>query len=671
MGAPKDVQERAAKLREAITAYRAEYHERDESSISQEALDSLKHELATLEKAYPDVITSDSPTQVVAGTVLPELKKVQHQVAQWSLNDAFLEDDLRAFDERVRRELAREVGGNAVPAYCAELKIDGLHIILTYEKGMLVTAATRGDGIVGEDVTHNIRTIRSVPQTLPEPITLVVEGEVYMTRSGLKLLNREREKAGEALFKNPRNAAAGSVRQLDSSMAAARPLGVFLYDIDAIEGEMPSTQDAELAFLAKLGFAVEPSHIRATSIDEVIAFWKKWQGKARERLDYQIDGIVVKVDERAYQRLLGHTGKAPRYAIAFKFPAEQVTTVVEDITLQVGRTGKLTPVAHLAPVSVAGTTVARATLHNEDFIGEKDIRIGDTVILQKAGDIIPEIVQVLPEFRTGKEKVWKFPKTSMLCGGDGSIERVPGEAVHRCKVPGSFAVNVRKLAHFAGKSSFDIEGMGKKTVLALMEHELVAEPADLFELTRDELLKLPGFKDKSVDNLMDALTNAKRVTLDRLLIGLSIPHVGEETAYVLATSLKTIAALRSAREETLAAIGGVGAVVARAVRAWFDDAMNAEALDRLLAHLTIARVEAPAKGPLLGMTVVVTGTLVGFSRDEAEAAVRRAGGNVGGSVSKKTSFVLAGESAGSKLAKAQELGVAVMTEEAFRARLGL
>lgn len=671
MKAPESARERAEKLREAITAYRAEYHERDASSISPEALDSLKHELAILEERYPELVTSDSPTQVVAGTVLPELKKVRHEVAQWSLNDAFSEEDLRAFDDRVRRELAREVGAHEPPRYCAELKIDGLHVILTYRGGRLVIAATRGDGVVGEDVTHNVRTIRSVPERLPEPVDLVVEGEIYMTRSGLAALNADRAKAGEPLFKNPRNAAAGSVRQLDSAMAAARPLGVFLYDIDAFSLEMPSTQDAELARIASLKLPVEPNHVRADSIDEVIAFWKKWQGKAREKLDYQIDGIVVKVDERSYQRLLGHTGKAPRYAVAFKFPAEQVTTVVEDITLQVGRTGKLTPVAHLSPVSVAGSTVSRATLHNEDFIQEKDIRIGDTVILQKAGDIIPEIVQVLPEFRSGKERPWRFPKTSMLCGGDGSIERVPGEAAHRCKAPGSFAVNERKLVHFAGKSALDIEGMGKKTVRALMEHELVAEPADIFELTRDELLKLPGFKDKSADNLIQAIKAASRVTLDRLLIGLSIPHVGEETAYVLATQLKTVAAVRTASEDRLASIGGVGAIVAASVRGWFDDAANAAALERLLAHITVARVEAPAKGPLMGMTVVVTGTLSGFSRDEAEAAVRRAGGAVSGSVSKHTSFVLAGESAGSKLAKARELGVPIISEAEFRTRLGL
>jgi DNA ligase (NAD+) len=671
MSAPKEARERAQKLRTAITAYRAEYHERDESSISPEALDSLKHELAELEARYPDLITPDSPTQVVAGTVLEELVKVKHQVAQWSLNDAFSEHDIRAFDERVKKELAREVGAGTLPTYCAELKIDGLHVILTYEKGALITAATRGDGTVGEDVTHNIRTIASIPQKLNQPLSLIVEGEVYMTRSGFEELNAIRKKTGEALFKNPRNAAAGSIRQLDSSMAASRPLGMYVYDIDAIEGEMPETQDAELAFLKKTGFPTEPNHVYASSIEEVIIFWKKWQGKVREKLDYQIDGVVVKVNERAYQRLLGHTGKAPRYAIACKFPAEQVTTVVEDITLQVGRTGKLTPVAHLSPVSVAGSTVSRATLHNEDFIHELDIRIGDTVILQKAGDVIPEIVQVLPEFRSGKEKSWKFPKFSALCGGDGSTERVPGEAAHRCKEAGSFEVNVRKLMHFAGKSALDIEGMGKKTVLALMKHELVAEPADIFELTRDELLSLPGVKDKTADNLLTAIERARTVTLDRLLIGLSITHVGEETAYVLATHLKTISELRNASEEKLASIGGVGAVGARSLCAWFADEANTEALDRLLAHLSLTKVEAPGKGPLTGMTVVVTGTLPGFSRDEAEALVRSNGGNVGGAVSKNTSFVLSGESAGSKLQKAQELGVEIIGESEFRRRLSL
>lgn len=670
MAVPKEARERARKLRRAITAYRAEYHERDESSISPEALDSLKHELSTLEAQFPELITPDSPTQVVAGTVLPELAKVRHHVPQWSLNDAFSEDDVRAFDERIRRELRKELG-EASPAYCAELKIDGLHVILTYEKGKLVTAATRGDGVVGEDVTHNIQTMRDVPQTLSSPVSIVVEGEVYLTRSGFMKLNEERARAKLPLFKNPRNAAAGSIRQLNSSIAAARPLSMFVYDIDAFEGEMPPSQEEELTFIASLGFPVEPHHIRATSVEEIIRFWKTWQGRARDELDYQTDGIVVKVDARTHQRVLGHTGKAPRYAVAFKFPAEQVTTVIEDITLQVGRTGKLTPVAHLSPVSVAGTTVARATLHNEDFIREKDIRIGDTVILQKAGDIIPEIVQVLPEFRSGKEKPWRFPKKSALCGGDGSIERVPGEAAHRCVVPGSFAVNSRKLIHFCGKSALDIEGMGKKTVIALMERGFVSEPADIFELTRDELLSLEGFKEKSADNLMNAIKTARHTTLVRLLIGLSIPHVGEETAHLLAVRFKSISKLRKATEEALSDVIGVGSVVAESVRAWFSDKENAAMLDRLLEHLSLQKMEAPAKGPFTGMTVVVTGTLHSFSRDEAEAAIRRAGGSVSGSVSKNTTFVLAGEGAGSKLEKARELGVEVVDEEEFMRRMRL
>jgi len=670
MAVPKDIRTRVRKLRDSITTYRAEYHERDESPISPEALDSLKHELATLEEAYPELITKDSPTQVIAGTVLPELQKVPHAVSQWSLNDAFSEDDVYAFDTRVRKELVREVGVRAVPSYCAELKIDGLHVILTYEKGRLITAATRGDGVVGEDVTHNIRTIASVPQTLTRPVSIIVEGEVYMTRAGFVKLNEERKKAELPLFKNPRNAAAGSIRQLDSSIAAARPLGMFLYDIDALEGDMPESQEEELKFLSSLGFLVEAHYVHTASIHEVVTFWKKWQGKSRDILDYQIDGVVVKVNERAYQRVLGHTGKAPRYAIAFKFPAEQVTTIVEDITLQVGRTGKLTPVAHLSPVSVAGTTVSRATLHNEDFIHDLDIRIGDTVILQKAGDIIPEIVQVLKEFRSGKEKTWKFPTHSALCGGDGSTERVPGEAAHRCKVQGSFEVNVRKLTHFCGKSALDIDGMGKQTVRTLMEHQLVAEPADIFELTRDELLQLEGVKEKSADNLMQAIHDARRVTLNRLLIGLSIPHVGEETAYLLAIHTKTLEGLMKTTETELASIGGVGDVVARSITTWFKDAENSAALMRLRTHLTIEKINAPKKGPLTGMTVVVTGTLPSLSRDEAEEAVRSAGGSVSSSVSKKTTFVLAGDGAGSKLQKAEELGVSIITEEEFLKKIG-
>ncbi|MBU0750121.1 NAD-dependent DNA ligase LigA, partial [Patescibacteria group bacterium] len=571
----------------------------------------------------------------------------------------------------IQRMLEKQGAVKGAPTYTAELKIDGLHVILTYKKGKLVTAATRGDGKVGENVTTTVSTIKSIPQTLTRPVDIIVEGEIYMTRSGLKKLNHEREKNGEQLFANPRNAAAGSIRQLDPTVTAARPLGVFLYDIDGYGERMPATQRDELSLLTELGFPVNTNVITTNSIEEILSFWKKWQGNARDKEDYLIDGIVIKVDDTALQEQLGYTGKGPRFAVAFKFPAEQVTTVIEDIGLQIGRTGVVTPVAHLRPVSVAGSTVARATLHNEDFITEKDIRIGDTVILQKAGDVIPEIVQVLTEFRTGKEKKWTFPNHSHLCGGSGAIERVPGQAAHRCAERGSFAEQSRKLAHFTGKSALDIEGLGAQTVVLLMEQGLVSEFDDYFDLTRDELLALPGFKEKSVDNLMRAIEEKKTVPLNRLLVGLSILHVGEETALLLAQELGTLAALQNATEETLANIKGVGEVVARSIVAWFRDSENVALMERLTKHLSIQRVEAVAGGPLKGMTVVVTGTLPTYSRDEAEELVRKAGGSVAGSVSKKTSFVLAGENAGSKRAKAEELGVPLLTEQEFQDRLGL
>lgn len=668
---PASALERAKKLRTAIVAYRAEYHERDQSSISPEALDSLKHELALLEQKYPSLVTPDSPTQTIAGTVLPGLKKVRHQVPQWSLDDAFDEAEMRAFDERTKRTLARTLGKTVTPTYVCELKIDGAHIILTYEKGVLVLAATRGDGEVGENVTHSVSTIASIPKKLTRPVDLIVEGEIFMSRKGFLALNKEQEKAGKPVFANPRNIVAGSLRQLDAKAAAARPLGAFLYDIEGLSEDMPQTQSAELGYLRTLGLPVNPFEKEVATIEEAIQFWKAWHGALREKEDYLIDGIVVKVNERAYQMALGHTGKGPRYAIAFKFPAEQVTTIIEDISLQVGRTGVLTPVAHLRPVSVAGTTVARATLHNEDFIREKDIRVGDTVILQKAGDIIPEIVEVLKEFRSGKEKKWTFPTSSPLCGGDGSIERVPGNAARRCRTAGSFDQRLRMLAHFAGKSALDIEGLGAKTVQLLMEHELVANPDDFFDLTKDALMQLPGFKEKSAQNLIEALENKKRITLDRLLVGLSIPHVGEETARVIAVHFGTLARLGSAARSEFEDIHGIGTVVTNAIADWFLNPENRSLIERLNGHLSVSSVKKErGTGALEGVSVVITGSFEGFSREEAEAMVRRAGGKPSGSVSKKTGFVVAGEKAGSKLKAAVDLGVPVIDEAEFVRRLG-
>lgn len=670
MKAPKEARARAKALQETVRKYRKMQHEEDESPLAPEALDSLKRELAELEGRYPELVTKDSPTQVVAGAVLPELKKVRHQVAQWSLNDAFDEADVRAFDERVRRQLEK-AGDRERPKYVCELKIDGVHALLTYEKGDLVLAATRGDGVVGEDITHAVRTIKAIPERLARAVDLVVEGEIYMSRAGFKKLNAERKKQGEPEFANPRNAAAGSVRQLDARISAARPLGAFFYDIEGYGKEMPRTQSEELDLLRQLGLPVNRNEKRVETIGDAIAFWKGWQGAKREKEDYLIDGVVLKVESRRQQQLLGHTGKGPRYAIALKFAAEQVTTVLEDIGLQVGRTGKLTPVAHLRPAKVAGTTVARATLHNEDFIRDKDIRIGDTVVLQKAGDIIPEVVEVVKELRTGKEKKWSFPKFSPLCGGDGRTERIPGEAAHRCAVPGSYTQQALRLAHFVGKSALDIDGFGEKTVELLMKHELVASYEDIFELTKDELLLLPGFKEKSAQNLIEAVEAARTVPLDRLLVGLSIDHVGEETALLLARKFRHLKRLGDQTDKDLAEVDGIGGIVASAVARWFNDEKNQEMLARLVPHLKIQEVEGEVRDGLLkGKTVVVTGTLTRFSRDEAKAVIKKAGGTVAGMVSAKTSFVVAGENAGSKFAKAEELGIEVIDEDEFRRRVG-
>lgn len=665
MAIPQGVKERAEKLQELLAHHAHLYYTLDAPEISDSAYDALYHELRDLEEKYPELVRKDSVTQRIVGDAVLSLKKVRHVVPQWSFNDAFTQEEIKAFDERVRK-----LSGSA-PTYDLELKIDGLKVVFTYEKGILASAVTRGDGEVGEDVTHNIRTIREVPQRLARPVDLIIEGEVYLNRSGFAKLNAARKKAGEPLFANPRNAAAGSIRQLDPKIAAQRPLGAFLYDVDRTSETFPQTQSEELDYLAKLGLPVNPEHRHADSLEDVFKYWEKWKGTAREKADYQLDGIVLKVESHAQQEVLGYTGKAPRFTLAYKFPPEQVQTVLEDITLQVGRTGKLTPVAHLSPVNVAGTVVARASLHNEDFIKEKDIRIGDTVLLQKAGDIIPEIVSVIKELRPKKARVWHFPTHSPLCGGDGSIERVPGEAAHRCKVPGSFEQQSRRLIHFTGKSALDINGLGRETVKLLMEQALVSHFDDIFELTKDELLALPSFEETKASNLMKGIEAGRKVSFDRLLIGLGIPHVGGETAYLLATRFPTLALLGKASEESLSRIDGIGPIIGASVAEWFIDAGNRELIERLQKHLKIQKVAAPAKGPLTGLTFVITGTLETLSREEAEARVKRAGGKVSSSVSSKTSFVVAGENPGSKLAKAQELGVEVLSEKAFQTKLGL
>lgn len=661
--APKRIQQRVAELQKLLAHHAHRYYTLDSPEISDSAYDTLQVELRDLELAYPELATPESVTRRIAATVLPHLEKVTHEVPQWSYNDAFTEEEVRAFDERVRRM------SGGIPTYDLELKIDGLKVVLTYEKGRFTCAATRGDGVVGENVTHNVRTIKEIPEMLTRPVDLIAEGEVYLTRSGFDALNAERAKAGEPLFANPRNAAAGSIRQLDSAIAAARPLGVFIYDVAKTSETFPPTQSDELAYLAGLGLPVNPEHRHAESLRDIFSYWETWKGEARDRVDYQIDGIVVKVESRALQDVLGYTGKAPRFGLAYKFPPEQVETIVEDITLQVGRTGKLTPVAHLRPTLVAGTTVARATLHNEDYIRSKDIRVGDTVILQKAGDIIPEIVSVITALRPRRAKRWVFPTHSPLCGGDGRIERIPGEAAHRCVSAGSFEQQARKIIHFAGKHALDVNGCGRETIKLLMEHDLVSDVDDLFTLTKDELLALPGFEELKATKLLEGIAASRSVPLNRLLIGLSIPHVGDETAFLLAARWGTLKALRAASETALSEVEGIGPVIGASVAGWFRDSEHKERLTRLLKHLSVKEISAPKKGPLTGSVVVITGTLPTLSREDAEGRVRAAGGKAASSVSKKTTFVVAGEAAGSKLAKAQELGVPLLTEAEFLDRL--
>jgi DNA ligase (NAD+) len=658
---PKATRERYEKLCREVERHRRLYYALQQPEISDSAYDELEQELVRLEAEFPELQTPDSPTQRV-GAALGAFKKVRHAVAQWSFNDAFTEEDIRAFDARVKKALGLER-----VEYECELKIDGLKVVLTYEKGRLAVAATRGDGVVGEDVTHNVRTIKSVPLTLERPVTCVVEGEVWLSEENLKKANVERAAAGEAPFANPRNAAAGSLRQLDPRVAAARGLDTFIYDVAQTSEPLPATQHEELEYLRGLGFKVNPHHTRARSVEDIMAYWHAWHKKHKSE-GYWVDGIVVKVNERALQERLGYTGKAPRFAVAFKFPAEQVTTVVEDIVLQVGRTGVLTPVAHLRPVLVAGSTVSRATLHNEDEIKRLDVRVGDTVILQKAGDVIPDIVRVLVELRPKNSTPFAWPTHVAECGGDGRIERVPGQAAWRCVERDSFAQQRRRFRYFASRPALNIEGLGESTVDALIEKGLVTHLDDFFTLKEGDVLELEGFAEVSAKKLIDSIQKtAKHVPLSRLLTGLSINHVGEETAILLAQNFKTIDDVAAAREEELNAIEGIGPIVSKSIFDFFRDKNNKALISRLKKHLNVVseRVSTAKKLPLAGKTFVLTGTLKSMSRDEAKEKLRALGATVSGSVSKNTYAVVAGEDAGSKLDKAEELDVTVISESEF------
>ncbi len=652
--------ERIAKLRTLIDEQRYQYHVLDRQDISSEALDSLKDELARLEAQFPDLITSSSPTQRVAGEPLPQFAKVRHQVAQWSFNDAFTEEDIRAFDERVRKV----IGDNFT--YTCELKIDGFKIVLTYQAGLLQTAATRGNGTVGEDVTMNVRTIESIPLKLREAVDVIVEGEIWLAKDNFEKLNKEQQKLGKPVYANPRNVAAGTIRQLDPKIVAGRKLDSFIYDLAQADFALPDTQERELEKLKSLGFKVNSNYQHCGNITEVIKFWQKWE-KQKDRLAYKLDGVVVKVNERQNQQELGYTGKAPRFAIALKFRAEEATTVVEEIAFQIGRMGTVTPVAHLRPVFLDGSTVSRATLHNEDEIKRLDVRVGDTVIIQKAGDIIPDIVQVLPELRPRNSKPFVFPTSLPEVG---RIERVPGMAAHRVVEKNSLAQIKRKFYHFVSKQAFDIDHCGPKMIDLLLENNLISDYADIFSLRKGDLINLPRLGEKSVDNLLAGIEKSKRISLARFLTALSIPQVGEETAGDLAQHFGSLEKIKKASLEDLEKIENVGGIVAKSVYDWFREKAHQSLLAKLLEQVQIEKVEKIASKKLSGQVFVLTGTMEKFSRDEAKLKIKNLGGSVSSAVSKNTNYLVAGENPGSKLDKARELGVKILSEDEFLKILG-
>lgn len=656
------VRDRLNKLKEILDRHRYLYYVLDKPEISDEAYDSLYRELEDIEKDNPELITPDSPTQRVGGEPLKEFNKITHTSQQWSFDDIFDFDDLVKWEEKVKNFMRKAGIERENIEYCCELKIDGLKIILTYRDGKLIQGATRGDGLVGEDVTSNIKTIQSIPISLKKNIDINVVGEVWLGKKNLKVINKEREKSGEPVYANTRNLAAGSLRQLDPKITASRKLDSFIYDIDYVgQGNIESQID-EIRLLSDLGFKTNTYTKVFDSIQGIQKFYEEWTKKKHD-LEYELDGIVIKINSVKIQKELGYTAKSPRWAVAYKFPAEQVTTVVEDIVLQVGRTGVLTPVAHLTPVRVAGSTVSRATLHNEDEIKRLDVRIGDTVILQKAGDVIPDIVSVVTELRPKNSKPYKFPNRVAACGGDGSIERIPSEAAWRCVSNDSFDQISRKYHYFVSKKCFDIDGMGPKILDILLEEGLINSFADIFTLKRGDLLSLPRFAEKSVDNLLESIEKSRKVTLPRFLASLSISQVGEETAYDIAKHFGSIELIQNAKYEEIESIYGVGPIVAKSLFDWFGDKENQKIIKDLLKQIEIEKVSSTDL-KLSGKSFVFTGT-INMDRVEAQELVRKLGGEVSSSVSKNTSYVVAGENAGSKLDKANELGVKVIDEQEF------
>ena len=646
---------RVEELREQIRRHEHAYYVLDQPQVSDAEYDALFLELRHIEEERPDLLAPDSPTQRVSGEASDQFAKVRHRSPMLSLQNAFDEAEIRAFDKRVRAAVGDKV------VYCAELKIDGLAISLTYSKGRLQRAATRGDGTVGEDVTVNVRTIRSVPLAVTPakglPDLFEVRGEVYFPIAGFEKLNREMEAAGKPRFVNPRNTAAGSVRQIDPNVTASRDLQMFMYMLDPA-GPNKSQWDV-LNALEQIGFRVNKNRRRLHSIDEVIEYHAEWQ-RRRHELEYEIDGMVVKVDSFAQQLELGFVARSPRWAIAFKYAPEQAETEVEEIACYVGRTGVLTPVAHVKPVVVGGVTIRNITMHNEAQVNEKGVYVGARVVIHRAGDVIPEIISV-----KNPKPGWKMPAKCPVCGGE--VVREDPYIAHRCINPFCGAQRLERLRHFAGV--MDIEGLGYATLTQVIDRGIVEDPSDLYRLTVEQIKELDGFADKSAQNLADRIAASKRPELWRFLYALGIPQVGEATAQLLAADSGTIARLGSASEEDLRQVEGIGPSMAGEVFRYFQG-QGAQLVQKLLdAGIEPQAIAVVGDGPLTGKTFVFTGTLESMSRPEAEALVRKLGGKAAGSVSSKTDYVVAGPGAGSKLEKAQKLKVSILDEEQFKALL--
>ncbi|XZF75772.1 NAD-dependent DNA ligase LigA [Bacillus sp. AL-1R] len=651
--------DKVEELRTKVNQYNYEYYVLDQPSVPDAEYDSLLHELIGLEEQYPTIITPDSPSQRVGGQAIDLFEKVVHSHPMLSLGNAFNEEDLRDFDQRIRQDSARV-------SYVCELKIDGLAVSLQYENGLFVKGATRGDGTVGEDITHNLKTIKAIPLRLSEPVTIEARGEAFMPKASFEKVNESREKNGEELFANPRNAAAGSLRQLDPKIVAKRDLSFFVYGFPTAEEFSIQKHSEALDYLHKLGFKTNTFRKTCHTIEEVIEYVHEWKEK-RPSLPYEIDGIVIKVDEYSIQKKLGSTAKVPRWAIAYKFPAEEVVTKLVDIELSVGRTGVVTPTAILEPVRVAGTVVKRASLHNEDLIKEKDIRIGDSVVIRKAGDIIPEVVNVLLDRRTGDEQPFSMPTHCPSC--EHELIRVAGEVALRCVNPFCPSQIREGLIHFASRDAMNIEGLGERVVSQLFDANLIKTFTDLYLLTKEQLLSLERFGEKSADKLISAIQSSKQNSLEKLLFGLGIRHVGAKAAKTLAQHFQTIDRLMEATVEEITGVNEIGSKMAQSINDYFSQ----DEVKELIATFKTVGVNTEYKGIQVenmnldslfaGKTVVLTGKLEQMTRSEAKKQLEALGAKVAGSVSKSTDLVIAGEAAGSKLDAARKLNIEIWDEE--------